>query len=139
MNARRSPPSRRRVVSIPPRWRGPAEGQAARQRARLSVVVVEHRISMPFTVYPVAPSGEQNAPGWTPWAGAGAGAGRTSIARTAVDRRLGLLPLVEATDSRQETGHYRIQNSGHSNRVGPNFRCYVWIFGVLSGVVMPNV
>jgi len=41
-------------------------GHAARQRLRLSVAVVEHRISLPAEVYPRAPPGEQKAPGWTP-------------------------------------------------------------------------
>jgi hypothetical protein len=67
--------------------------QADRQRARLSPGFVLHTIGVPAFVTPVAPSGEQNAPGWTPMvddepplevpppgfggaAGAGAGAGR---------------------------------------------------------------
>lgn len=38
---------------------------AFRQRARMSPVLNVHRIFTPLTVYPTAPAGEQNAPGWT--------------------------------------------------------------------------
>lgn len=46
--------------------RGCTPFYAFRQRARMSPVLNVHRIFTPLTVYPTAPAGEQNAPGWTP-------------------------------------------------------------------------
>lgn len=51
--------------SLTPARRIESVRYAARQRSRLSLLVVLHTIGVPFLVTPVAPAVEQNEPGWT--------------------------------------------------------------------------
>src|SRR6184192_1179967 len=60
----------------------PDRHQTERQRSRLSVGVVTQCIGVPALVWPVAPSGEQNAPGCTTPSSGGVcttGAGATVV------------------------------------------------------------